>query len=499
MVRAARRKAPSPVGLPNPLDLAYYMCAQAKRAVDSASQRLEERRAEKVASLPSQEELEEDATVATMLNSERMRRQVCRRMGMPITAMPGGGGGAPALDVVEAMQYTCSMPGTDMDVSRVGMGLGAATGSYRYVRDESLAVATVQQAYALGVNFFDTSPIHGHDRLGERAMGQAFRGLPRESFYACTKVGRYLNEVEDKLLGGTRYQHSKNYSGVATRESVFRSLEAMELDYLDIVWVQDPHFSTSYRAMKNGTLDQLQTLQKEGYVKHVGLAGYDMSVLDAVLYTDMKDALRGQTSKDKWAQVVQVPSRYNMLDRSLTSTHTAPYRFIEHCHSRNVGVVNAAPLAMGLFSQHGPPHWHPASELIRSVCRKVVERCTERGVDVARIAMHFAFNSKWSASHLVGMGSPEEAVTAVSAMTGGLSGAEAECLNWALDKLDRELDVRWWKEKEATYTGRGILTDENASAQHYDDRNAAYSAYIKTPGTTRQQSMQLTGASVPDV
>ena len=67
------------------------------------------------------------------------------------------------------------------------------------------------------------------------------------------------------------------------------------------------------------------------------------------------------------------------------------------------GTVNAAPLAMGLLTNEGPPPWHPAPSELQVACRTVASLCREEGVDLAALALRFAIEAPWIATTIVGM------------------------------------------------------------------------------------------------
>ena len=52
------------------------------------------------------------------------------------------------------------------------------------------ALKSVQVALDCGLNFIDTSPFYGRG-MSEVLLGIALRGVPRDSYTLCTKVGRY--------------------------------------------------------------------------------------------------------------------------------------------------------------------------------------------------------------------------------------------------------------------------------------------------------------------
>jgi len=52
------------------------------------------------------------------------------------------------------------------------------------------ALKSVQVALDCGLNFIDTSPFYGRG-MSEVLLGIALRGVPRDSYKLCTKLGRY--------------------------------------------------------------------------------------------------------------------------------------------------------------------------------------------------------------------------------------------------------------------------------------------------------------------
>ena len=40
-----------------------------------------------------------------------------------------------------------------------------------------------------------------------------------------------------------------------------------------------------------------------------------------------------------------------------------------------IGVINAAPMSMGMLTNDGPPSWHPATEEIKDACMNAVHFC----------------------------------------------------------------------------------------------------------------------------
>ena len=69
---------------------------------------------------------------------------------------------------------------------------------------------------------------------------------------------------------------------------------------------------------------------------------------------------------------------------------------------KGVGMINASPLGMGLFTERGPASGHPATEEIKRVCAEAVTFCSEKGEDISKLAMQFGLANPDFATTLVG-------------------------------------------------------------------------------------------------
>jgi hypothetical protein len=94
--------------------------------------------------------------------------------------------------------------------------------------DEGEAIASVHEAFNLGINFFDTSPFYGATK-SETILGKALVDLPRDQIVVATKVGRYGPEEFD-------------FSAERVTRSLHESLGRLQLQYVDIVQCHDIEF-----------------------------------------------------------------------------------------------------------------------------------------------------------------------------------------------------------------------------------------------------------------
>jgi len=210
------------------------------------------------------------------------------------------------------------------------------------------------------------SPYYGHTKA-ETVLGKALKDIPRDKYYLSTKVGRY----------GKDGVNLWNYCGKRTIESVYESLERLNVDYIDLINVHDIEFQSrlegGLQKVVDETLPVLIGLKKEGVVRHVGI-------------TDL------QPENLKW--VIEhcdegvVESVLCFCHYCLNDTLLADYLGFFEQHG--VGVINASPLSMGLLSQRGAPDWHPAPEALKVACAKAAAYCQEQGYEIEKLAMQFS-------------------------------------------------------------------------------------------------------------
>ena len=150
------------------------------------------------------------------------------------------------------MDYTI-LGRTGLKVSRMGLGcgghsrLGMSTGS-----TESEAIAVVQAALDLGVNFIDTAESYRTEEI----VGRAIKGVSREQVVLSTKAGPYWQEAPcppNKM-----------------KERVEASLMRLQTDYIDVFHL---HGVTpeEYAHALDPLVPCLQDLQAEGKIRFIGI------------------------------------------------------------------------------------------------------------------------------------------------------------------------------------------------------------------------------------
>ena len=116
---------------------------------------------------------------------------------------------------------------TGLRLPVLGFGASSLGQEFRPVTLDE-AVRSVHVALDCGLNFIDTSPFYGRG-MSEVLLGVALRGVPRDRYTLCTKLGRYDLAHFD-------------FSARRVAESVDVSLHRLGVDYLDIVLCHDIEF-----------------------------------------------------------------------------------------------------------------------------------------------------------------------------------------------------------------------------------------------------------------
>ncbi|KAJ4873523.1 Uncharacterized protein Rs2_44796 [Raphanus sativus] len=240
---------------------------------------------------------------------------------------------------------------------------------------EDDAVATVRQAFRLGINFFDTSPYYG-GTVSETMLGKALKALHvlRRDYIVATKCGRYKEEGFD-------------FSAERVRKSVDESLERLQLDYLDILHCHDIEFG-SLDQIVSETIPALQKLKQEGKTRFIGITGLPLSIFTYVL-----DRVPPGT-----IDVILSYCHYGINDSTLLD-------LLPYLKRKGVGVISAAPLSMGLILQN------------KSACKAAAAHCKTKGTKITDLALQYSLANKEVSSVLVGMSSVSQVEENVAAVT----------------------------------------------------------------------------------
>ncbi len=270
-----------------------------------------------------------------------------------------------------------------MKLSNLGFGASSLGGVFHDIR-EAEGIKAVHTAVDNGINFIDVSPYYGHYKA-ETVLGKALKEIERDRYYLSTKVGRY----------GENGVNMWDYSAKRVTDSVYESMERLNIDYIDIINVHDVEFADLNQVV-NETLPALVELRDKGIVRHVGI-------------TDL------QPENLKWV-IEHVPAgtvesvlcfcHYSLNDEMLLD-------YLDFFEANNVGVINASPFSMGLLSQRGAPGWHPAPQPLKDACARAAAHCAGKGYAIEKLAVQYSTSNPRIASTLFSSANPANVLKSI--------------------------------------------------------------------------------------
>jgi len=278
---------------------------------------------------------------------------------------------------------------TDLQLPILSFGASSLGQEFRSVKlDEALD--SVRVALEVGLNFIDTSPFYGRG-MSEVLLGIALRGVPRESYTLCTKLGRYDLPHFD-------------FSAKRVAESVDVSLHRLGTDHLDIILCHDIEF-VPMQQIVDETIPALRKIQEAGKVRYIGFSGYPMKVFRFVL--DQTD--------------VDCVLSYNQY--TLQNTRFAD-EIVPYLKTKGVGVMNAGPFSARLLTNAPLPAWLKEPEDVKAAARQAAAHCASKGVDIAKLALQFSLANPDITTTVSGSANPNNI---------------RNWAKWAAEPLDEEL------------------------------------------------------------
>lgn len=257
---------------------------------------------------------------------------------------------------------------TGLEVSILGYGGSPLGGVFGEV-DETECVQTVHAALDAGINYFDVAPFYGLTRA-ETMLGRCLHGIPREKFILSTKVGRY---------GPTEF----DFSAARVTQSVEESLQRLGVEHIDLLVCHDIEYGSLDQIVEE-TLPALRKIQETGKVRFLGISGLPLQIFRAV------------TTASTDLDFILSYCHYSLSDTSLET-------LLPLLQEREIGVINASALGMGLLTDRPLPDWHPAPTELRAAAAEALAYCQARGIDLARLGLQFALARPEIATTLVGI------------------------------------------------------------------------------------------------
>ncbi|MFC4588337.1 aldo/keto reductase [Sphaerisporangium corydalis] len=300
---------------------------------------------------------------------------------------------------------------------RLGFGSAPLGNMYRAIPDEE-ALATVEAAWDSGIRYFDTAPLYGAG-LAEIRLGKILAAHPRDEYVLSSKVGRViLDETEDpssRDLGdkGGLFEHGRpnkivhDYGADATHRSIEDSLQRMQTDRLDIVWVHDlaqdfwgDAWLGVFESARTGAFRVLDKLRDEGVIKGWGLGVNRVEPLELTLELD-----------EPRPDAFLLAGRYTLLDHE-----RALQRLLPAAVERDVDIVVGGPYSSGILVGGRHFEYQKAPAAILAKVERITSVAERFGVGVKAAALQFCLAHPATAAAIPGASRPSRVAEDVAAL-----------------------------------------------------------------------------------
>ncbi|MFD0698761.1 aldo/keto reductase family protein [Paenibacillus sp. GCM10027628] len=207
--------------------------------------------------------------------------------------------------------------GSGLKVSEISLGSWLTYGGY--VEKEN-AVTSINKAYDLGINFFDTANVYERGEA-EKVVGEALKQYPRDSYVLATKVFWPMGEGPN----------DRGLSRKHVFEQLHASLKRLGTDYVDIYYCHRYDPATPVEE----TLRTIDDLVTQGKILYAGVSEWTAAQI-----------AEGLAVSDKYLldRIIVNQPVYNMFNRYIEK------EIIPLGEKQGVGQVVFSPLAQGLLT-----------------------------------------------------------------------------------------------------------------------------------------------------
>ncbi len=176
---------------------------------------------------------------------------------------------------------------SDLKVSEISLGSWL---TYGVGVDDSNAVACLNRAFDLGINFFDTANVYGRG-AAESFLGKALRGRDRSSYILATKLFFPMSDTDRGLSAAQVYKQ------------IDASLSRLRTDYVDLYQCHRYDELTSLEE----TTEALTSIVRQGKARYIGFSEWNADQISAALA--LPNVEKFVSSQPQYSMIWRVPEK----------------------------------------------------------------------------------------------------------------------------------------------------------------------------------------------
>ena len=174
---------------------------------------------------------------------------------------------------------------------------------------------TFNEAYKNGFNVWDTAEVYG--------MGSAEKIL-----------GEFIKDKSDIIIS-TKHAPNKKYKDGENENSIVKSLERLNRDYIDLYWLHQP------KSLKEN-MEELAHCEKKGIIRNIGLSNGNIDQIRTA----------NEILKANGTRLFAIQNHFSLL------TIEREKEILEYCKQNNIIFFGYMTLEQGALSGHYDEHNH---------------------------------------------------------------------------------------------------------------------------------------------
>jgi aryl-alcohol dehydrogenase-like predicted oxidoreductase len=291
------------------------------------------------------------------------------------------------MNIEDRMKYR-KLGASNLNVSEISLGSWL---TYGVGVEKEKAIACVNRAFELGINFFDTANVYGRG-AAETVLGEALAGRGRDTYILGTKV---FGDMGDGNQGLSRTQIEKQLDA---------SLKRLRVDFVDLYQCHRYDPNTPLEE----TMEALTRAVKSGKVRWLGFSEWSPQQIEASIA--MKDVEHFVSSQPQYSLLYRRPEK----------------KVIPISAANGISQIVWSPLAQGVLTGKYDPDKPPPSgtratsdkmstfisswmeKPVLEAVQKLKPLAQEAGLTMSQFALAWILREPNVASAIVGASRPEQ-------------------------------------------------------------------------------------------